>query len=91
MRFHVFSQNLVLCQQQFTMQAFSKNKLCLLSTISRNFMSHDFETPMLIAYGPVSAQNSLIEDVCKFKLSDDLIEDAGQLTIFGYFCQRKNE
>ena len=25
------------------------------------------------------------------KLSDDLIEDACQLTIFGYFCQRKNK
>ena len=39
---------------------------CLLSTISINSMSHDFETPILSAKWPVSAQNSLIADVCKF-------------------------
>ena len=66
LRYHVFLQNLNFCQQQSTMEAFSRNKLYLLSTVSINSMSHDSETPRLIANGPVSAQNSLIEDACKF-------------------------
>ena len=68
------------------MEVLSRNKLYLLSTISINSMSRDSETPRLIPNGPVSAQNGPIEDVANSRFSDDLVEDAGQFTIFVYFC-----